>query len=399
MSSRRDLPRAARHRALGATLAAAAVGACVARLTAPTEARVPNVAAAAASGRPISATASYGDQFPKLDDLAARLPSQGKPLDWSNPQKLYLLADLGAYIDASSLPFLAALVRGFPQLTVIVLDRFEDRATRAWLERSPFVCVPWTVDVYQRLERASADPRFGDQVRHLTTPWPSMAAADGVAREPVEAAVFHGGWLIWIGAVANTEPVIRAASKGRWSHQSYVAYEGVRDQLDGYATLVMQKRFGEAHQIAARMLAQAEVQPTRLLDLSHAMALSLQDREDVNLARALAYRAARETAFLDFDVMLNVLLTSTLTADNAGAVAAARRALELCRSVQTGCDREVENLEKSQRCPKELVTLAEFVHAPLPLPRDLSTSLPQLVARTRQDAPPGCDPLESQAKP
>jgi hypothetical protein len=183
--------------------------------------------------------------------------------------------------------------------------------------------------------------------------------------------------------------MIRAAWEGRWSRQRFLAYEGIRDELDAYAKLVIAGRLGQAHESAIRILRRPDAQPTRLVDLSLAMVLSLQERQDADLARALADRAVRETSALDFGLLLDVVFTLSFAADSSGSVRAARRALELCRSVQSACERERDNLERSEKCSTELALLT---NEPMP-------GLPRWIARPMKNTPPECDLSQPGSQP
>ena len=290
--------------------------------------------------------ARYGDIFPRAEH---RHPALAGMVD---PRSLHLVVEVWG--SASSLPWVKRLAADHPGLEVVVCEGSMEQRTRDWVVRSglPFIAD----DDYDSrwLDGLSRDPRFGNHLANVTSPMPSMAVADGVARDSHEAGLFHGPWLVWAGAPADAKHPIEQAARGAWSRQALDAFEGIRSDVNAQAKVVMELRHDDARAMAKRILERPDAQPSRLVDMSLGMVFTLQERGDISLIHAFADRAVVETAGLDFRVLRDAGFAHHMTGDQAGALRHGKRALELCQEVQDDCGAAQGNLADWERCPIEL---------------------------------------------
>jgi hypothetical protein len=296
------------------------------------------------------AAASYGDSFPRLDAVPAGLG--GKPFA---PNELRLVVQP----ETSALPFAKRLQSEQPGLVVIVYPSSLDADVKekAWLEKSGLPRFEDYGDFRETLEALAKDPKLGNYLSQVTTPWPSMAIADGVARERESACLFHGPWLVWAGSTADAGYPMRQAARGAWSRKALDSYESVREEINAHAKALFAKRADLSKQIVKRILERPDAQPQRLLDLAQGLSFTLQDREDLAFAYRLADRAVKDTEGLEFSVLRDAAFVHHLTGDPKGARGFLERALVLCKELQDDCRQIEGNLAEWMRCPWQLVEL------------------------------------------
>ncbi len=300
-------------------------------------------------------SANYGDDFPRLDAPGANV----------DPKRVRLVVNLGASERPSGLPVLAALRDEHPELEISVLDGQEDPKTKSWLEGKPFKRRPWSLEAVKRLEEA---------------------AADGVARESIEVAVFHGPWVVWMGRAADVRPVVDAVLGGHWSQAAFREYESIRSQLNAYAQVKMANQPDTARMLIKGILARPNAAPSRLIDLSASVAMFMKSKDDAVLAGALAERALKDTKRLDYQLLVESTLTFEMVANNEAALDAARAALELCRTLASDCEREADVLKRAERCPMDLV--AQPTSAPT---GDRAWMAAAFLAKPKAGTPADCD--------
>jgi hypothetical protein len=345
-----------------ASLSIGCAGACSprqARSEPPQHAKTP-ASAAPSEGAPPEriAKASYGETFPRLDAVPGGL---GAPhgLD----AKLYSEIELRLIVqpEAAALPFAKRLVSEVPDLAVIVYANSLDERTSAWLSESGMLRFEDEGALRRTLDALARDPRLGNHLAKVTAPWPSMAVADGIAREPEEACLFHGPWLVWAGLTADALYPAEQAALGAWSRKALDEYEGIRDQINELAKALFDKRPDLSKQMVKRILARPDAQPRRLLDLAAWLTFTLQDLDDLALAYRLVDRAVKDTRGLEHSVLWSAAFVRYMLGDPKGAVEFARRSLALCEEVQSDCVRIKGNLANYERCPRDLVELSEPV--------------------------------------
>ncbi len=298
------------------------------------------------------APASYGDSFPRLDAAPGGLDA-----------KLFgeIALRLVVQPQASALPFAKRLTAEVPGLAVIIYADSPDERTSAWLWENALLRFEDEGALRSTLRAFARDPKLGNHLAKVTTPWPSMAVADGVAREPEEACLFHGPWLVWVGSTADARYPAEQAARGAWSQKALDDYESIREQINGYGKALLAKRADLAKRLTKAILDRPDAQPRRLLDLAEGMTFTLQDRDDLALAYRLAERAVKDTRGLDFSVLKDAAFVHHLTGDAEAAVELSKRALALCMEVQSDCKQLEDNVADYERCPWQLVELAEPV--------------------------------------
>ena len=178
------------------------------------------------------APASYGDTFPRLDTVPTGLYGN------FGPNELRLVVQP----QPSALPLARRLAIEEPGLIVVVYEDSLDERTSAWLMESGLLRFEDQGDLRSALRELTSDPKLGNYLSKVTTPWPSMAVADGVAREFHEASLFHGPWLVWAGSTADARYPVKQAARGAWSRKALDDYESIRDHRlspDGEWLVVM----------------------------------------------------------------------------------------------------------------------------------------------------------------
>lgn len=264
-----------------------------------------------------------------------------------------MIAEANGYLVGASLPFIAVVAERTPPLRVLVIDSSEDPRLAEWLSMKRFVRLDPTSTLRSRLERLAEHERFERYLRLDTNPAPGMA--DGARGGPERVYVFDGPALVWIGSASDAQLVVDRVARGAWSVERLEQYEGIRLELFEYVKLADAGQREEARALARGILARADVQPSRLTDLAHAVTPFAQTRADVELARDLAQRAVRLTERLDAGILSAASTALLLAGDGVGSVAAAERVVELCKSMKSDCEGETLAWEQQRRCPSELV--------------------------------------------
>lgn len=310
---------------------------------------VGSATASANAPRERIASASYGESFPRFDAVPAGLYGKFEPTELR----------LVVQPQASALPLAKRLAIEQPGLIVVVYDDSPDERTAAWLAENGLLRFEDQGDLRETLRELTSDPKLGNYLSKVTTPWPSMAIADGVAREFHEASLFHGPWLVWAGSTADARYPVTQAARGSWSRKALDDYESIRDQIQAQARALLSKRVDVAKQLTKAILERPDAQPGRLIDMAQGLSFTLQDREDLTLAYRLADRAVNDTFGLEHTVLREAAFVHHLTGDPEGALKLMNRALPLCKEVQVDCSQIEGNRADWQRCPWRLVELEQ----------------------------------------